>query len=47
LLEGEDFQTVLAAALRVTAIGRSSGWDLLAGGAMGMLMINNRACLQA
>jgi hypothetical protein len=39
VLEGRDFDALLEAALRVAAIGHSSGWDLLAGTAMGMLMI--------
>jgi len=39
LAEGRGFNAVLEAALRVAAIGHSSGWDLLAGTAMGMLTI--------
>lgn len=38
LLEGRDLDPVLEAALRLTAIGHSSGWDMLAGAVTGMLM---------
>jgi len=39
LLDGRDLDPVMEAALRVTAIGHSSGWDLLAGAVTGMLMV--------
>ena len=39
LLEGRDLDSNLEAALRVTAIGHCSGWDLLAGAVTGMLMV--------
>jgi hypothetical protein len=39
LLEGRDLDPVLEAALRLTAIGHSSGWDMLAGAVTGMLMV--------
>jgi hypothetical protein len=42
LLEGRGFNRILEAALRVAAIGHSSGWDILAGAAMGMLMVRKR-----
>jgi hypothetical protein len=38
-MEGRDPDSVLEAALRLTAIGHSSGWDMLAGAMTGMLMI--------
>jgi len=38
LLEGRDLHPIIEAALRLTAIGHSSGWDLLAGAVTGMLM---------
>lgn len=38
LLEGRDLEPVMEAALRLAAIGHSSGWDMLAGAATGMLM---------
>ena len=38
LLEGRDLDPVMEAALRLTAIGHSSGWDMLAGAVTGMLM---------
>ena len=38
LLEGKGFDPILEAALRLTAIGHSSGWDLLSGTVMGMMM---------
>ncbi len=37
-LEGKGFDSILEAALRLTAIGHSSGWDLLSGAVTGMLM---------
>ena len=39
LLEGRGFNPILEAALRVSAIGHSSGWDMLAGAVTGMLMV--------
>jgi hypothetical protein len=42
LLEGRDLDLVMEAALRLTAIGHSSGWDLLAGAVTGMLMARKR-----
>ena len=39
LLEGRDLDPVMEAAMRLTAIGHSSGWDMLAGAVTGMLMI--------
>jgi len=39
LLGGSDLDPVMDAALRLTAIGHSSGWDMLAGAVTGMLMI--------
>jgi len=39
LLAGRGFNSILEAALRVAAIGHSSGWDMLAGAATGMLMV--------
>jgi len=39
LLEGRGFNSNLEAALRVAAIGHSSGWDMLAGAVTGMLMV--------
>jgi len=38
LLDGEGFDPILEAALRLTAIGHSSGWDLLSGAVTGMMM---------
>jgi hypothetical protein len=38
LLEGRDLDPVMEAGLRLTAIGHSSGWDMLAGAVTGMLM---------
>ena len=38
LLDGRDLDPVMEAALRLTAIGHSSGWDMLAGAVTGMLM---------
>jgi hypothetical protein len=38
LLEGKGFDPILEAALRLTAIGHSSGWDLLSGAVTGMMM---------
>jgi hypothetical protein len=38
LLEGKGFDSILEAALRLTAIGHSSGWDLLSGAVTGMMM---------
>jgi hypothetical protein len=43
LLEGRGFKSNLDAALRVAAIGHSSGWDLLAGVVTGMLMVKHKA----
>jgi hypothetical protein len=42
LLEGSDLDPVMEAALRLAAIGHSSGWDLLAGAMTGMLMARKR-----
>jgi hypothetical protein len=39
LLEGRGFNSILEAALRVGAIGHSSGWDMLAGAVTGMLLV--------
>jgi hypothetical protein len=39
LLGGTDFDPVMKAAFRLTAIGHSSGWDMLAGVMTGMLMV--------
>jgi len=39
LLQGRCFNPILEAALRVAAIGHSSGWDMLAGAVTGMLMV--------
>ena len=38
LLQGRNLDPVLEAALRLTAIGHSSGWDMLSGAVTGMLM---------
>ena len=38
LLEGKRFDSILEAALRLTAIGHSSGWELLSGAVTGMMM---------
>ena len=38
LLDGEGFDPILEAALRLTAIGHSSGWGLLSGAVTGMMM---------
>jgi hypothetical protein len=38
LLDGEGFDPILEAALRLTSIGHSSGWDLLSGAVTGMLL---------
>ncbi len=38
-MEGRDLELVMKAALRLTDIGHSSGWDMLAGAMTGMLMV--------
>jgi hypothetical protein len=43
LLEGRDLESVMEAALRLAAIGHSSGWDMLAGAVTGMLMVKKSA----
>jgi len=43
LLEGRGCNSNLEAALRVAAIGHSSGWDMLAGAVTGMLMVKCKA----
>lgn len=43
LLEGRGFNSNLESALRVAAIGHSSGWDMLAGAVTGMLMVKCKA----
>lgn len=43
LLGGRGFNSNLEAALRVAAIGHSSGWDMLAGAVTGMLMVKCKA----
>jgi hypothetical protein len=42
-MEGRDLDSLLEAALRLTAIGHSSGWDMLAGAMTGMLIIKRSA----
>lgn len=37
-LEGNHFDAIFSAAMRVTRIGHSSGWDMLAGALTGLLM---------
>jgi len=39
LLEGNDSGSILHAAMRLTRIGHSSGWDMLAGALTGLLMV--------
>jgi hypothetical protein len=39
ILEGNDPNPVLNAAIRLTRIGHSSGWDMLAGALTGLLMV--------
>ena len=46
LLQGRDLDLVMEAALRLTAIGHSSGWDMLAGAVTGMLMIKKAGSVE-
>jgi hypothetical protein len=39
LLEGNNSESILQAAMRLSRIGHSSGWDLLAGAITGLLMV--------
>jgi hypothetical protein len=47
LLEGRDLVPIMDAAFRLTAIGHSSGWDMLAGAMTGMLMARKRIAHRA
>ena len=47
LLDGRDLDSNMEAALRLTAIGHSSGWDMLAGAVTGMLITKKRIAQRA